>query len=166
MKSRQITFIDGKATREAIEKITGTKKGLVKICKSKGLPQSTLSRICINGYGDPKIIDRYIEAGIPIIRSNKPIPSRASKEYTRAWRKAKDPQTTMPEVPAEELKGIISPTALVPTSEIMKAVQTFPKIEIPVPPKQLTIEDLTQAEQIKALLITHYTSLIEDLKKL
>ena len=40
MKSRQITFVDGKATREEINKITGTKKGLVKICKSKGLPQS------------------------------------------------------------------------------------------------------------------------------
>lgn len=156
MKSRQITFVDGKATREEINKITGTKKGLVKICKSKGLPQSTLSRICINGYGDPKIIDRYIEAGIPIVRSNKPIPSRASKEYTRAWRKAKDPQTTMPEVSAEELKGTIT---------IHEPLKPFTSIEIEKP-KQITIEELTQAEQIKTLLITHYTALIEDLKKL
>lgn len=162
MKSRQITFIDGKATREEINKITGTKKGLVKICKSKGLPQSTLSRICINGYGDPKIIDRYIEAGIPIIRSNKPIPSRASKEYTRAWRKAKDLseieslQINIPEVSAEELKGTIT---------VREPLNPIPSIE-KKEPKQISIEDLTQAEQIKALLITHYTALIEDLKKL
>ena len=163
MKSRQITFVDGKATREEINKISGTKKGLVKICKSKGLPQSTLSRICINGYGDPKIIDKYIEAGIPIVRSNKPIPSRASKEYTRAWRKAKDLseikslQIKIPEVSAEELKGTIT---------VHEPLKPIPSIEIPATPKQLTIEDLTQAEQIKELLITHYTALIEDLKKL
>lgn len=161
MKSRQITFVDGKATREAIEKITGTKKGLVKICKSKGLPQATLSRICINGYGDPKIIDRYIEAGIPIVRSNKPIPSRTNKEYTRAWRKDKDPQTT------EQIKFDIT----TPTSEVIKAVTSYPTLENFKPkqepaPKQLTIEDLTQAEQVKELLITHLTALIEDLKKL
>ena len=165
MKSRQITFVDGKATREEINKITGTKKGLVKICKSKGLPQSTLSRICINGYGDPKIIDRYIEAGIPIIRSNKPIPSRASKEYTRAWRKAKDlseiksVQIKIPdECSAEALKGKII--------TVHEPLNPIPSIEKPAQPKQLTIEDLTQAEQIKELLITHYTALIEDLKKI
>lgn len=162
MKSRQITFVDGKATREEINKISGTKKGLVKICKSKGLPQSTLSRICINGYGDPKIIDRYIEAGIPIIRSNKPIPSRASKEYTRAWRKAKDLSEIeslhikIPEVSAEELKETIT---------VHAPFISIPSIEIKEP-KQISIEDLTQAEQIKELLITHYTALIEDLKKL
>lgn len=157
MKSRQITFIDGKATREEINKVSGTKKGLVKICKSKGLPESTLSRICINGYGDPKIIDRYIEAGIPIIRSNKPIPSRAGKEYTRAYRKEKD------------LKEIKSLQLKIKDEEELKNIvlsRPMPKIEIPVPPKQISIEDLTQAEQIKALLITHYTALIEDLKKL
>lgn len=164
MKSRQITFIDGKATREEINKISGTKKGLVKICKSKGLPQSTLSRICINGYGDPKIIDRYIEAGIPIIRSNKPIPSRASKEYTRAWRKAKDLseidslQIKIPDgCSAEELRGTII--------KVSNPLNPIPSIE-KKGPKQMSIEDLTQAEQIKALLITHYTALIEDLKKI
>lgn len=159
MKSRQITFVDGKATREEIEKITGTKKGLVKICKSKGLPQATLSRICINGYGDPKIIERYINAGIPIVRSNKPVPSRTNKEHTRAWRKEKDLseieslQIKIPEASAEEIKKAVLSRPL-------------PIIEMPAPPKQLTIEDLTQAEQIKELLITHYTALIEDLKKI
>ena len=166
MKSRQITFVDGKATREAIEKITGTKKGLVKICKSKNLPQATLSRICINGYGDPKIIDRYIEAGIPIVRSNKPVPSRTNKEYTRAWRKAKDLseieslQIKIPEVSAEELRGTII------TVEPLEPLKPFSSLEIPAPPKQLTIEDLTQAEQVKELIITHLTALIEDLKKI
>lgn len=164
MKSRQITFVDGKATREAIEKITGTKKGLVKICKSKNLPQATLSRICINGYGDPKIIERYINAGIPIVRSNKPIPSRTNVEYTRAYRKEKDLseieslQIKIPDgCSAEELRGTII-TAHEPLNPI-------PSIE-KKGPKQISIEDLTQAEQIKALLITHYTALIEDLKKL
>ncbi len=157
MKSRQITFVDGKATREEIEKITGTKKGLVRLCKSKGLPQATLSRICINGYGDPKIIERYINAGIPIVRSNKPIPSRTNVEYTRAYRKEKD------------LREIKSLQIKIHEEEQLKNIvlsRPMPKIEIPAPPKQLTIEDLTQAEQIKALLITHYTALIEDLKKL
>lgn len=138
MKSRQITFVDGKATREAIEKITGTKKGLVKICKSKDLPQPTLSRICINGYGDPKIIDRYIEAGIPIVTSNSPRPSRTKVEYTRAYRR--DGSGNKPEQKAIE-----------------QAVNTA---------KQLRIEDLTGAEQIKELLISHLTALIEDLKKI
>ena len=159
MKSRQITFIDGKATREEINKISGTKKGLVKICKSKGLPQSTLSRICINGYGDPKIIDRYIEAGIPIVRSNKPIPSRASKEYTRAWRKEQNP-----EAPAKDKDTITDLTIIEKTTgiKILKPTDT-PNTYTP---RQISIEDLTQAEQIKALLITHYEALIEDLKKL
>ena len=163
MKSRQITFVDGKATREEIEKITGTKKGLVKICKSKGLPQATLSRICINGYGDPKIIDRYIEAGIPIVRSNKPVPSRTNVEYTRAYRKAKDLseikslQNKIPEVSAEELKGTIT---------VHEPLKAFPSIEKLAPPKQITIEELTQAEQVKELLITHLTALVEDLKKI
>ena len=158
MKSRQITFVDGKATREAIEKITGTKKGLVKICKSKGLPQATLSRICINGYGDPKIIERYIKAGIPIVRSNKPVPSRTNVEYTRAYRKEQNPeapaenksrQSILPEVSANDLKGFLT-------------MQPPPKGEM----KQLSIEDLTEAEQIKELIITHLTALIEDLKKI
>lgn len=162
MKSRQITFVDGKATREEIEKITGTKKGLVRLCKSKGLPQATLSRICINGYGDPKIIDRYIETGIPIVRSNRPIPSRTNKEYTRAWRKAKDLSENeslhikIPEFSAEKIVGTIT------VHEPFEPIPSTEKKE----PKQMTIDDLTQAEQVKELLITHFTALIEDLKKL
>ena len=166
MKSRQITFVDGKATREEIEKITGTKKGLVRLCKSKGLPQATLSRICINGYGDPKIIERYIEAGIPIVRSNRPIPSRTNKEYTRAYRKEKDPQPTEL-IPAGTTVEVL-PILKIETSD---GITKYPTLENFTPkqepaPKQLTIEDLTQAEQVKELLITHFTALIEDLKKI
>ena len=83
MKYDQKIFIDGIETRRQIDELAGKKQGMKAFCESKGVHSETLSQYCRNGYGSPKVIEKYMRAGIPISLSSRPIPSRMKKAHKR-----------------------------------------------------------------------------------
>lgn len=76
-------YIDGTKTREAIDEMTGKSQSMRQLCMEKGLHPESLNRACINGFGSPKIIMKYMRAGIPVILSDRPVPSRLRREHSR-----------------------------------------------------------------------------------
>lgn len=140
MKTRQVLFVDGIKTRAAIDRMAKQPEGLTKLCKEKGISNGTLCKICRNGYGTPESIRKYQEAGIPICLSSQPVTSRRRKEHTRNDNKKENNLS----VRADSLTFKPSPEN----------------------PRQLTLDDISRAEEIKELLISHLTALIEDLKKI
>lgn len=139
MKTRQVLFVDGIKTRAAIDKMAGQPEGLTKICKEKGVSNGTICKICRNGYGTPESIRKYQEAGIPIYLSSQPVTSRKRKEHTRNDSGKKEARAF----------GITDP---------VKQPESIPR--------QMTLDDIGRAEEMKELLISHLTALIEDLKKI
>ena len=75
--------IDGVKTRESIDEMTGKSQSMRQACIERGLHPESLNRACINGYGSPKIIMKYIRAGIPVVLSERPVPCRLRKEHSR-----------------------------------------------------------------------------------
>ena len=75
--------IDGVETRRQIDKAAGKRESMKALCKEKGLTPEALNRACLLGYGTPKIITRYMQAGIPVVLSEKPVPSRLRREHSR-----------------------------------------------------------------------------------
>lgn len=90
MKTKNYIFIDGKQTRAACDYQAGEPHGINKLCQEKGLSPVTLHSICRNGYGTFKIIKIFMDAGIPIVKSTRPIPSRLIKEHSRVYRKGEE----------------------------------------------------------------------------
>lgn len=144
MPERRIN-INGIETRRQIDEMAGKKNGVTKISKQLGLAKETVNQICRKGYGAPETINRCMKAGLPIVISTKAIPCRVKKEHlrydTRRAPRTKMQRTRTPELPIRtpenQNKG-----------------------------KQISIEDLAIAEQVKELMISHLTALIEDLKKI
>lgn len=150
----KMIYIDGQETRRRIGEMAGKAHGVRKICMERGLAKETVNQIIRKGYGTAETIDRCIKAGIPIKISNKPIPCRAKREHSR-----------------NDAKKLTMEQKLCSGSK--KEYDTFkklfrdnpPKIEIPQP-RQISIEDLAEAEQIKEILINGLTAIIEELKKI
>ena len=76
-------FIDGAETRRQIDELAGKKRSMRRVCEEKGLNPEALNNACIKGYGSPKIIQRYMTAGIPVILSERPVPCRIKREKRR-----------------------------------------------------------------------------------
>ena len=140
MSTKRI-YIDGQETRRRIGEMAGKAHGVRKICMERGLAKETVNQIIRKGYGSPATIDKCIKAGIPIKISDRPIPCRAKREHSR-----NDTKNDYEKL-AEELK------------------KNPPRLMIPQP-KQISIEDLAEAEQIKEILINGLTAIIEALKKI
>ena len=159
MKARKLIFVDGAKTREASRKMAG-KGGLSKLCKEKGLSQPVLSDICINGYGTEKTVRRFMEAGIPIITSDRPVPDRAKKPYTRG-------QKTTPEDPKKSYFKLGDETIEIPADEINSPL---PLPLTPVPEKkQISFEDFTgetKVRQMRDIITKGLTAIINELNKI
>ena len=157
MKARKLIFVDGAKTREASRKMAG-KGGLSKLCKEKGLSQPVLSDICINGYGTEKTIRKFMDAGIPIITSDRPVPDRAKKPYTRG-------QKATPEEPKKELFKLGDQII-----EIDAETLNSPLPMKPVPEgKQISFEDFTgetKVKQMRDIITKGLTAIINELNKI
>lgn len=140
MNNKKI-YIDGQETRRRIGEMAGKAHGVRKICMERGLAKETVNQIIRKGYGSPATIDKCIKAGIPIKISDRPIPCRAKREHNRTKR----PELTLQDCGLQDC-----------------GIKTEP---VPEPPRQIRIEDI-QLSDIKELLISHLTALIEDLKKI
>lgn len=151
MRERKLIFVDGIKTREAVDRKAGRKRGMVEICKAAGVSQPVLSDICIKGYGTPKTIRKMQEAGIPIIFSPTPVPSRIARTY----KKGKNREPVAEDIQKENAK---KEPMLLPTGKTMKATVNFEK--------QISFEDYTGAAQMKDILIKGLTAIIEELKKI
>lgn len=139
--STQIVFIDGERTRAAVDEMAGQKEGMTKVCKEKGISTTTLNKICREGYGNLDTVNRYINAGIPIKTAKRPVPCRIRRKH----RKTKRPELTLQDCGLQDC-----------------GIKNEP---VPEPPRQIRLEDI-QNSDIKELLISHLTALIEDLKKI
>lgn len=84
MTTKNVIFIDGIKTRQAIDEMVGKKEGATKLCIEKGISNGTINRICRDGYGTPEAVKRYKDAGFPIIESNRPVPCRLRREHKRS----------------------------------------------------------------------------------
>lgn len=76
-------FIDGAETRRQIDKLAGKNRSMRRFCEERGLHPEALNNACIKGYGSPKIIQKYMTAGIPVILSERPVPCRIKRERNR-----------------------------------------------------------------------------------
>ena len=153
MKARKLIFVDGAKTRETIKKIAG-KGGMSKLCKEKGVSQPVLSDICINGFGTEKTIRKFMAAGIPIITSDRPVPSRTKKEFTRGEKKA-------PEEPKKELFRL--------GGELIEVDPIGPYRKEARQPEQISFEDFTgetKIRQMKDIIIKGLTNIINELQKI
>jgi hypothetical protein len=146
MSTKRI-YIDGQETRRRIGEMAGKAHGVQKICMERGLAKETVNQIIIKGYGSPATIDKCIKAGIPIKISDRPIPCRANREHSRNDNKNDT---------KNEYEKLV---------EALKLKKNPPRLMIPQP-KQISIEDLAEAEQIKEILIDGLTAIIEALKKI
>ncbi len=142
-----IVYVNGAETRRRISDITGKKNGIRKICDEKGLTAWSLNAICRKGFGTIPTIQRYLEAGIPVVISTDPKPNRVRREHTRARRAIK-----------------LEPVILSEKPEIRADI--FPE---PRRPKQLNfqdIEEMATSEKIRDILIDGLTAIVEELKKI
>lgn len=142
-----IVYVNGAETRRRISDITGKKNGIRKICDEKGITAWSLNAICRKGFGTLPTIQRYIDAGIPVVISTDPKPNRVRREHTRARRATK-----------------LEPVILSETPEIRADI--FPE---PRRPKQLNFEDIKEmatSEKIRDILIDGLTAIVEELKKI
>ena len=73
-------YIDGEQTRRRLEQQAGSIK---EACEKKGITSEGLNKICRDGCGTAKMINKYSEAGITFVYSNRPVPSRRRAEHTR-----------------------------------------------------------------------------------
>ena len=94
MRTKNYIFIDGKQTRAACDYQAGEPHGITKLCQEKGLSPVTLHEICRNGYGTFKTVKIFMDAGIPIVKSTRPVPSRLVREHSRVYRKGETPKAT------------------------------------------------------------------------
>ena len=138
MRSKKVLFIDGNETRKAVDWKAGRKRGMEKLCRELGVSQQALSRICVKGYGSPDIIKNMMDAGVPIITSKQPVPSRTKRPFNRTAKK---------QVPEEKHITVEPPK----TSGH---------------PKQISIDDYTEAAQLKDILIKGLQNIIDELKKI
>lgn len=76
-------YIDGAETRRQIDIMAGKAQSMRSTCEAKGLKPEALNRACLRGYGSPEIIQRYLIKGIPVVLSDRPVPSRRRREHTR-----------------------------------------------------------------------------------
>ncbi len=81
MKSK--IYIDGVETRKEIGKLAGRRDGIDKLCKAAGLPSEPINKACLNGFAYPEVVNKYMKAGIPIVISGTPVPSRVKVRHTR-----------------------------------------------------------------------------------
>lgn len=142
-----IVYVNGAETRRRISDITGKKNGIRKICDEKGITAWSLNAICRKGFGTIPTIQRYLEAGIPVVISTDPKPNRVRREHTRARRAKKQEPIIPPKTP--ELRADIYPE--------------------PRRPKQLNFEDIKEmatSEKIRDILIDGLTAIVEELKKI
>ena len=153
MRQNNIVYVDGAETRRKISARTGKKDGIKKICAEKGITSWSLNAICRNGFGTFPTVQRYIDAGIPIVISTEAKPSRVRREHTRARRIIK-------------LEPIILSEKTITTEKNELKADIYPE---PRRPKQLNFEDIEnmqKAEQIRNILIDGLTAIIEELKKI
>jgi hypothetical protein len=144
-----IVYVNGAETRRRISDITGKKNGIRKICDEKGITAWSLNAICRKGFGTLPTIQRYIDAGIPVVISTDPKPNRVRREHTRARRATKLEPVILSETHDRELKSYIHPE--------------------PRRPKQLNFEDIEEmarSEKIRDILIDGLTTIVEELKKI
>lgn len=87
MRTKNYIFIDGKQTRAACNYQAGEPHGINKLCQEKGLSPVTLHKICRDGYGTFRTVKIFMDAGIPIVKSTRPGPSRLVREHSRVYRK-------------------------------------------------------------------------------
>lgn len=172
MRERELIFVDGIKTREAVDIKAGRKRGMVGLCKAAGVSQPVLSDICIKGYGTPKTIRKMQEAGIPIIFSPTPVPSRIAREY----KKGKNREPASEDIQKEHTKNRkekADPEK--PETETFKLGDE--SIEVPVwspktethQTKQISFEDFigeTKADQMRKIIIKGLTEIITELYKL
>lgn len=88
-------YINGIETRQRIDEITGQKRSMRKFCEAKGLAPETLNEACLKGYGTPITITKYIQAGVPVVLSDTPVPSRLKRERSKASATPKGDQIMM-----------------------------------------------------------------------
>lgn len=142
-----IVYVNGAETRRRISDITGKKNGIRKICDEKGITAWSLNAICRKGFGTLPTIQRYIDAGIPVVISTDPKPNRVRREHTRARRAIK-----------------LEPVILSETYE--PRADNYPE---PRRPKQLNFEDIKEmatSEKIRDILIDGLMAIVEELKKI
>lgn len=154
MKARKLIFVDGAKTRAAVKQING-KGGMAELCKQKGVSQPVLSDICINGYGTEKTIRKYMAAGIPIIISDRPVPNRTKRPFTRG-------QKTEAEKPVKEYFKLGEELIEIDAGDIQKKVERHQ-------PKQISFEDFTgetKVKQMKDIIIKGLTNIINELNKI
>ena len=138
MRQNNIVYVDGAETRRKISARTGKKDGIKKICAEKGITSWSLNAICRNGFGTFPIVQRYIDAGIPIVISTKAKPNRIRKEHSRKANEKKPADIIQKKEPERQPKQL-----------------NFEDIE-----------NMQKAEQIRNILIDGLTAIIEELKKI
>lgn len=137
MRDMTKIYIDGVETRNAIGKIAGRKNGIDKVCKAAGLPSEPINKACLNGFAYPDVVNKYMKAGIPVVISGKPVPSRVKIRHTRKAR-----------------EGVENP-------EDKKAPEREP-VQITLD----NYKEVTRIELMRDLLITKLTEIIEELKNI
>jgi len=157
MKARKLIFVDGAKTREAVKKEAG-KGGMSKLCKEKGVSQPVLSDICINGYGTEKTIRKFMAAGVPIITSDRPVPDRTKKPFTRG-------KKATPEEPKKSYFKLGDETIEIPAENIICPLPMKPVPES----KQISFEDFTgetKVKQMRDIITKGLTAIINELNKI
>lgn len=130
--------INGVETRRKIGELAGKKEGIDKLCTEKGLPSEPINLACLKGYATPEVIVRYTQAGIPVVISKDPVPSRVKVRHSRIN------TTKQPEIASEKHDQI----SLEEFTESYEA------------------QEIDKADIIKELLIKKLSELIEELKKI
>ena len=129
-------YINGIETRKQIDAIYGKSQSMKKACNERGLKPETLNRACLNGYGSPSTITKYMQAGIPVVLSSAPVPSRRRREHSR----------------------VASAGDRIPAGEQINLEAIYPK--------QFETIKNTEAKQLRDIIIKHLTAMIEDLRRI
>ena len=136
--------IDGEATRNAVTEMTGKANGVTALCEKLGIENSLavmVNKSCRRGWISAEYIPVLVSKGFPIQFSDKPVLSRRHSEHTRNNKSEMPVKASAPEqITLSDVEKYIIPT------------------DIP--------DDMALPYQMKTLIISHLTDLIEDLKKL
>lgn len=162
MRTKNYIFIDGKQTRKACDYQAGGPHGITKLCQEKGLSPVTLHKICRDGYGTFRTVKIFMEAGIPVIKSTRPAPSRLVREHSRVYRKGEAPKVT--EEKQENLFKLGDEYIEMPEPEVPEKHQDE---EISLEEfVGKTPEETTKLKQMRDVIINGLTEIITELYKL
>lgn len=151
-------YINGVETRRKVDDLGGKRQSMRAVCIAKGIEPTTLNSICIRGYGQAETISRLIKAGIPVVLSDRPVPSRLKK--------LRSDSGVAKAVPEEQKKELFKLG-----DEIIEVVTpaNIPSIPKERHPEQISFEDFTgetKVKQMRDIITKGLTAIINELNKI